>query len=163
MAYPTGQTIWRKSHNHRDCIERTLQIAERICREKGLRLTQIRRHVLELVSDNHKAVGAYELLDLMRQKNPNAKPATVYRALDFLIESGLVHKIESLNAFIACLHAESRHQSAILICDQCQNAYEIEAADIYEKLFSMSEAVRFKPRWLTLELHGLCADCQNGQ
>ncbi len=163
MRQPINQKTLQQSHDHRDCVAQTLQTAEQICLNKGLRLTPIRRHVLELISANHKAIGAYELLDLFRQQDPKAKPVTIYRALDFLIESGLVHKIESLNAFIACLQAGYQHKSAILICDQCQNAYEIDATSVYEKLFALSEAVQFKPQCLTLELHGLCANCRSSE
>ena len=147
-------------HHHRDCIDHALQTAEQICLKKGVRLTTIRKSVLELICANHKAIGAYELLDLFRAQDPKAKPVTIYRALDFLMEAGLVHKIESLNAFIGCLQAETQHKSAILICDQCKNAYEIDATSVYESLFSLSEEVQFKPQYLTLELHGLCANCR---
>ncbi len=147
-------------HNHYGCMDHALQTAEQICLKKGVRLTAIRRSILELICANHKAIGAYELLDLFRERDPKAKPVTIYRALDFLIEEGLVHKIESLNAFIACLQAETQHKSAILICDRCKNAYEINATSVYDSLYSLSEAVEFKPLYLTLELHGLCASCQ---
>ncbi len=146
-------------HNHRGCVDHALQTAEQICLKKDVRLTAIRRNVLELICANHKAIGAYELLDLFRAQDPKAKPVTIYRALDFLMEAGLVHKIESLNAFIGCLQAEAQHKSAILICDQCKNAYEIDATSVYESIFSLSEAVQFRPQYLTLELHGLCASC----
>ena len=147
-------------HNHRGCINHALQTAEQVCLKKDIRLTTIRKRVLELICANHKAIGAYELLDLFRQQDPKAKPVTIYRALDFLMEAGLVHKIESLNAFIACLQAETQHKSAILICDQCKNAYEINATSVYESLFALSETVQFEPQNLTLELHGLCANCK---
>ena len=146
-------------HNHRGCVDHALQTAEQICLKKDVRLTAIRKNVLELICANHKAIGAYELLDLFRAQDPKAKPVTIYRALDFLMEAGLVHKIESLNAFIGCLQAEAQHKSAILICDQCKNAYEIDATSVYESIFSLSEAVQFRPQYLTLELHGLCASC----
>jgi len=146
-------------HNHRGCVDHALQTAEQICLEKDVRLTAIRKNVLELICANHKAIGAYELLDLFRAQDPKAKPVTIYRALDFLMEAGLVHKIESLNAFIGCLQAEAQHKTAILICDQCKNAYEIDATSVYESIFSLSEAVQFRPQYLTLELHGLCASC----
>lgn len=148
-------------HQHKVCIKHALKTAEQICLKKNVRLTEIRKHILKLICASHKAIGAYELLDLFREQDPKAKPVTIYRALDFLMEAGLVHKIESLNAFIACLQAEHQHKSAILICDQCKNAYEIDATSVYENLFSLSEAVKFKPQYLTLELHGICASCQN--
>jgi len=146
-------------HNHQACLEQALHIADTICVKKGVRLTTIRRRILELICSSHKAIGAYELLDLFRVEDAKAKPVTIYRALDFLITAGLVHKIESLNAFIGCLQAEKQHQSVILICDQCKNAYELNAAPVYESLFAMSKEIQFKPTALTIELHGLCISC----
>ncbi|NOQ65013.1 MAG: transcriptional repressor [Methyloprofundus sp.] len=147
-------------HNHHRCIDHALQVAEQVCLKKKLRLTKIRRQVLQLICENHKAVGAYELLDLFREFDPNAKPVTIYRSLDFLMDIGLVHKIESQNAFIACLQAEKQHKSVILICGQCKNAFEIDATAVYENLFALSKQAQFEPQYLTLELHGLCVNCQ---
>ncbi len=141
-------------------MQHALQAAEQICTKKGVRLTAIRKRVLELICASHKAIGAYELLDLFKREDPKAKPVTIYRALDFLMEAGLVHKIESLNAFIGCLQAEKQHKSVILICDNCKNAYELDATAVYESLFALSESMQFKPKCLTLELHGLCASCR---
>lgn len=152
----------QQPHNHKGCMQHALQAAEHICTQKGVRLTPIRRRILELICANHKAIGAYELLDLFKEEDSKAKPVTIYRALDFLIEAGLVHKVESLNAFIGCLQAEKQHKSVILICDQCKNAYEIDATSIYDSLFALSEGIQFKPKCLTLELHGVCAGCAEG-
>ncbi|MCF7971760.1 MAG: transcriptional repressor [Methylococcaceae bacterium] len=146
-------------HNHQGCMQHALQAAEQICGAKGMRLTAIRKRILELICASHKAIGAYELLDLFKLEDPKAKPVTIYRALDFLMEAGLAHKIESLNAFIGCLQAETPHKSAILICDNCKNAYEIDATAVYESLFTLSDSMQFKPQCLTLELHGLCVSC----
>ena len=149
----------QQPHNHKGCMQHALQAAEQICTKKGVRLTAIRKRILELICTSHKAIGAYELLDLFKLEDPKAKPVTIYRALDFLMEAGLVHKIESLNAFIGCLQAEKQHKSVILICDNCKNAYEMDATAVYESLFALSESMQFKPHCLTLELHGLCASC----
>lgn len=159
MNKPLNEKLLQQPHNHQACIAQTLQSAETICVKKGIRLTSIRRRVLELVCASHKAIGAYELLDVFREKDPKAKPVTIYRALDFLMDAGLVHKIESLNAFIGCMQAEKKHQSVILICDQCKNAYELDATSVYQELFSMSEDIKFTPKSLTIELHGLCCSC----
>ncbi len=151
----------QQPHNHKSCLQQALQVAEQVCHKKGLRLTTIRRRILELVCANHKAIGAYELLDLFRAEDPKAKPVTIYRALDFLMDAGLVHKVESLNAFIGCLHAETQHKSAILICEQCNSAYEIDASSVYDNLFALSKAIQFTPQCLTLELHGVCSNCSD--
>ncbi len=150
----------QQPHNHKGCMQHALQAAEHICSQKGVRLTAIRKRILELICTSHKAIGAYELLDLFKLEDPKAKPVTIYRALDFLMATGLVHKIESLNAFIGCLQAEKQHKSVILICDNCKNAYEVDATAVYDSLFALSESMQFKPQCLTLELHGLCASCR---
>jgi len=149
----------QQPHNHQLCMTGTLQSAEKICIDQGVRLTAIRRRILELVCSSHKAIGAYELLDLFHEEDAKAKPVTIYRALDFLMDVGLVHKIESLNAFIGCMQAETNHQSVILICDNCKNAYELDAAPVYQSVFEMGEKVQFTPTSLTIELHGLCSSC----
>jgi Fur family zinc uptake transcriptional regulator len=149
----------QQPHNHQLCMTQTLLSAETICMDKGVRLTAIRRRILELICSSHKAIGAYELLDLFREEDSKAKPVTIYRALDFLMDVGLVHKIESLNAFIGCLQAETKHQSIILICDNCKNAFELDATSVYQTIFAMSKKIQFSPTSLTIELHGLCFSC----
>jgi len=154
-----NEKVLQQPHNHQVCMAQALQSAETICMEKGMRLTSIRRRILELICASHKAVGAYELLDLFHKEDPKAKPVTIYRALDFLMDAGLVHKIESLNAFIGCLQAETEHQTVILICDHCKNAYELDATSVYQSLFAISKKIQFAPTSLTIELHGLCCSC----
>ncbi len=149
----------QEPHNHQQCIDDTLSAAEDICIKKKVRLTVIRRRVLELICSSHKAIGAYELLDLFREEDQKAKPITIYRALDFLMEVGLVHKVESLNAFIGCLQADTNHQTIILICNNCKNAFELGATSVYKTIFAMSKKVQFAPASLTIELKGLCISC----
>lgn len=141
-------------------MQHALQAAEKVCKDKGVRLTSIRKRILELICTSHKAMGAYNLLDLYKQEDLKAKPVTIYRALNFLMDVGLVHKIESLNAFIGCLQSEKQHQTAIFICDNCKNAYEIDASSVYENLFTLSQSLQFKPQKLTIELRGLCVNCR---
>jgi len=159
MTKLINEKMLQQPHNHQVCMAQSLRSAETVCVEKGMRLTAIRRRILELICASHKAMGAYELLDLFREENSKAKPVTIYRALAFLMDAGLVHKIESLNTFIGCLQAETKHQAVILICDQCKNAYELDAASVYQSLFAMSKKIQFTPVSLTIELHGLCCSC----
>ncbi len=147
-------------HDHSDCLHHAMQAAETVCTAQNIRLTPARKRILELICSNHQAIGAYQLLDQLKQEDHKAKPATIYRALDFLMAAGLVHKVESLNAYIGCLTAEKDHHSAILICDQCHNAYEINAESIYQNLFAMSQTHDFQPKQLILELHGVCTNCK---
>lgn len=159
MSKPINEQELQQPHNHKTCMAQALQSADKICAKKGIRLTPIRRRILELICTSHRAMGAYELLDLFREEDAKAKPVTIYRALDFLIGAGLIHKVESINAFIGCLHAEEQHQSVILICDQCKNAFELEASPVYDSLFKLSKSIQFKPTSLTMELHGICNAC----
>jgi len=161
MLASTDKKTLHASHNHTDCMQHALQSAEQLCKQKGLRFTTSRKRILELICASHKAIGAYELLDLFKQEDPKAKPVTIYRALDFLMEVGLVHKIESLNAFIGCLQSEKQHQCAILICNQCKNAYEIDAIPAYQNLFELSQSVQFTVQKITIELRGLCVNCNH--
>ena len=96
--------------------------AERLCSERGLRFTPLRRRVLELVWSSHKPVGAYALLDALRNEALGSAPPTVYRALDFLIEQGFIHRIERMNAFVGCSHPGEAHRGFFLICGACGNA-----------------------------------------
>ncbi len=105
-----------QKHNHNHCIETALQEARRLCEDRGLRFTELRERILRMVWQGHKAVKAYDLLDQLSNEGGSAKPPTVYRALDFLMEHGFVHKIESMNAYVGCPHPDGKHVSQFLIC-----------------------------------------------
>ena len=136
-----------------------VQAVEAACAERGLRLTPLRAQVLGLVAAAGKPVKAYELLDLMKSEGGSTAPPTVYRALDFLLEQGFIHRLASINAFVACHHPQVRHSVPFLICDNCQNAVELEDTRISELLESQARALGFVTRAQTLEVHGLCAEC----
>ena len=106
----------KRGHDHEHCIEDAVSAAEKLCAAKGLRFTPLRRRVLELVWSGHKPVGAYALLDQLRDEDLGSAPPTIYRALDFLIEHGLIHRIERMNAFIGCSHPGEAHRGFFLIC-----------------------------------------------
>src|SRR3954462_5720387 len=120
------QTQSTAPHDHTRCIADALGMAETVCGKRGPRLTPLRRRVLELVWNSHRPVRAYAILDDLREGDKAAAPPTVYRAHDFLIEQGLIHRIESLNAFVGCDHPEDRHVSQFLICTNCSAAVEID-------------------------------------
>jgi Fur family zinc uptake transcriptional regulator len=148
------------SHDHTCCINHALESAQTICQAKNIRLTPIRQRIFELIWSNHKTVGAYELLATLQQEDPKAKPVTIYRALDFLLEAGLIHKVASLNAFIGCSNPQTAHNSVLLICDDCHDAKEVAAQEVYEAICEIGKNNAFHPQKLTLELHGVCDDCQ---
>ncbi len=150
-------------HNHKSCIKQALNSAETICKQKKLRLTPIRKRIFELIWSNHKAVGAYDLLESLHLEDPKAKPVTIYRALDFLLAAGLIHKIKSLNAFIGCLRPEISHNAMLLICNVCQQTDEVEAQNIYQNICQIAENNAFLPQNISLELHGVCNSCHQIQ
>lgn len=149
-----------QDHDHATCVATALDTAETICRARGVRLTELRRRVLELVWSNHKPVGAYALLARL-QENGSAAPPTVYRALDFLLEQGLIHRVSSLNAFVGCARPGEDHSGQFLICEQCQNLVELDDADISAAIARGSSASGFAPRLQTVEILGLCPQCRD--
>lgn len=137
---------------------------EAACRDRGLRLTPIRAHVLGLVAAAGRPLKAYDLLDQVRDGDgPGAAaPPTVYRALDFLLDNGFIHRLASINAFVACHHPSSRqHSVPFLICDTCQGATELEDEHIVQSLDARARALGFRPQAQTLEVHGVCAACSS--
>ena len=135
---------------------------ERACSERGLRLTEIRARVLGLVADAGMPIKAYDLLDKVREGEGAgaAAPPTVYRALDFLLANGFIHKLESVNAFVACHHPNAaQHSAPFLICDGCHKAVELEDEHVVATLDAQARALGFSPQTQTLEVHGLCAEC----
>ena len=146
-------------HNHAQCISDALEMAEAVCAKRGTRLTPIRRRVLELVWNGHKPVGAYAILDSLREGSKGAAPPTVYRALDFLMEEGLIHRIESLNAFVACDTRDHAHTAAFLLCDCCGSSEEIAIPAVPE-IEATAARIGFQVKHVTLAAHGLCRGCQ---
>lgn len=135
---------------------------EHASRERGLRLTPIRAHVLKLIAEAGQPIKAYDLLDQVRMGDgPGAAaPPTVYRALDFLMANGFVHKLESVNAFVACHHPNAaQHSVPFLICNRCHSAVELEDGGVVAALDARARELGFVPQAQTLEVHGLCAKC----
>ena len=133
-----------------------------MCTRQGLRLTALRRRVLELVWQSHKPLGAYDILAVLsEQDGRRAAPPTVYRALDFLLENGLVHRIASLNAFIGCSHPEHVHQVQFLICRACHVAIELEQSSISDAIINSAKDVGFTVETQTVEVVGLCGSCRS--
>lgn len=148
------------AHNHEICVLDAVAAAESRCARLGVRLTDLRRRVLELVWSSHKPITAYELLDMLRQDHRSAAPPTVYRALDFLLEHGLIHRIEVLNAFIGCPDPEHAHRGMFLICNQCRRVDEVpESAPFRRAIRQEAERLHFAVRATMVEVIGLCADC----
>ncbi|MBT3395616.1 MAG: transcriptional repressor [Alphaproteobacteria bacterium] len=148
-------------HDHGKCVAEALASAERVCEAQGARLTPQRRQVLELIWRSHVPVGAYEILDAMRDGGRRADPPTVYRALEFLAGLGLIHRISTRNAFIGCSHPMSEHRAQVLLCDGCGQATEIEIGTIAQGLTDGAADLGFAIADQTVEASGLCRSCQS--
>ena len=149
-------------HEHTHAPTSFVHAVAAACDARGLKLTTMRRRVLELIAVADKPVKAYDLLDQMKATHDAAAPPTVYRALDFLLEHGFIHKLASINAYVGCHHPGSAaHAVPFLICDNCQSATELEDARIVQSLDASARAAGFMPQAQTLEVHGLCASCAN--
>ena len=148
------------AHDHGRCIKTALAKAEQACVTSGKRLTPLRRRVLELVWGSHEPVKAYELLALLGQEREQAAPPTVYRALDFLQDAGLVHRIASLNAFVGCGEPREGHVSQFLICTACGTVAELADPALSRRIADCAERLGFRVARETMEIEGTCRNCQ---
>jgi Fur family zinc uptake transcriptional regulator len=157
MAYRAGRGA---DHDHAACIDAALDRAAELCARRGARLTRLRRRVLELVWQSHAAVKAYDLLAKLDRKAGAAKPPTVYRALDFLMAHGLVHRLESLNAYVGCPQPEAPHEGQFLICHACGQVSEFEASAIQNAIAMQAADLGFAVEQRTVEVRGVCRGCR---
>ncbi len=155
-----AQLAFRSEHDHTGCIDEALNTARDLCRERNQRFTPIRELVLKTIWQSHKPLGAYELLPALSEAGFNSAPPTVYRALDFLQEQGLVHRIALLNAFIGCPHPHDNHEGSFLICNQCNNTVEIDSVRFSEQVQVQAQQYGFIPQQQSIEIMGICPECQ---
>lgn len=148
-------------HDHRDCVHAALDGAEARVRERGLRMTPVRRRTLEILLERHGAMGAYEVLERLAAEGFGHQPPVAYRALDFLVENGLVHRIRRLNAFAACTHPGGDHRAAFLICRGCNALAEIADTALLAALEHGAKAAGFTVERSSIEALGLCAGCRD--
>ena len=160
MGKPMPSPFPSERHDHHACVAEALAQARAVCTEQGGRLTPQRQQILELVWQEHKPVGAYELLDRLRESGIKAAPPTVYRALDFLLAHGLIHRIESLNAFTGCSAPGTPHQGQFLVCSQCHRVAELDDSAIDRQLDASARKLGFEIEHRTVEVSGLCASCR---
>ena len=147
------------AHDHGACVERALAQAAQLCARNGARLTDLRRRVLELIWTSHAPVGAYDLLERLSADQGRTAPPTVYRALDFLLAQGLIHRVESLNAFVGCADPGDDHAGQFLICTDCGNAAELHDPRIDKAITVSTADLGFRATRRTVEVLGLCPSC----
>ena len=146
--------------SHRRCIKQALSDAEQICLQRKSRLTPLRKRVLELVWSSHKPLGAYALLEQLSKEGHKPAPPTVYRALEFLQEQGLVHKVNALNAYMGCAHPQpGDHNRQLLICRLCGNVAELQISEIEHAIDSVAKSAAFTVEKQALEILGVCLQC----
>jgi Fur family zinc uptake transcriptional regulator len=150
-----------RDHDHGRCSSDALRHAEQLCEQRSQKLTPTRRQVLEVLLSSHKPLGAYEIIDRAAKDGTRHAPVTVYRALDFLIENGLAHRIESKNAFIGCSHRHSSDDLVVfLICERCGQVGEAPSQAVAESLKDATRAAGFAPKAPVIEITGICANCR---
>ena len=149
-----------QDHDHSGCCESILDTADRLAQEKSLRLTPVRRRVLEILTEAHQAMGAYDVLDRLREDGFGSQPPVAYRALDFLVEHGLVHRIRRLNAFVACTDAgHDEHAPVFLICNECETVAELSGTATAKALRQNAAAIGFQVSRMNIEATGICPAC----
>jgi Fur family zinc uptake transcriptional regulator len=146
-------------HDHSTCMSDALTAADARCAADGLRFTPVRRKVLEILLQDHRALGAYTILDKLREDGFGSQPPIAYRALDFLVANGLAHKIERLNAFIACAHTNHSHTPAFMICRLCDAVAEAQSSTARGALRDAARATGFRIERTVVEAEGICPSC----
>ena len=148
-------------HDHDRCASDAIAHAEELCKQRHERLTPIRHAVLEALLASHHPLGAYDLIDRLADDSGRPAPITVYRALDFLREQGFVHRIESRNAFIACVHNHASGDPVVfLICEKCGEVGEAAGAAVADTIRNASRAAGFTPKTPVIEISGICSHCK---
>ena len=159
----TGPAEAMRPHDHGDCIRRVLDEAERRAAEDKVNFTPVRRHALEILLESHAAMPAYGLLKRLDADGFGSQPPVVYRALDFLVGQGFVHKVERLNAFVACMYPNETHTPAFLICRNCRSVAETCVSPSPAALLREARETGFVIERSVVEAEGLCRDCALGE
>lgn len=150
-----------KKHDHELCMSTAILSAENICAQKHLQFTQVRRRVLEILLCEHRALGAYDILSRLSLEGLGSQPPVAYRALDFLVLNGFVHKVEKLNAFIACSYSGKKHLPAFMICRICNSIAESRTKTSADSLGNAAREAGFQIENTVVEAEGVCPTCQN--
>lgn len=150
---------FERNHNHDQCVRSALDAAIAHCRREGVRLTPLRRRVLQVIWRSHIPLGAYEICGALGEQGDRVLPPTVYRVLEFLEKNGLVHRIATRNAFIGCNQPDTHHHGRYLICSACGTVAELPADGHVDGLIGEAGRLKFTARSVRVEAVGLCASC----
>lgn len=156
-----ADTLGFREHDHDICVQEGMAAAVDRCANAGLRFTPVRQKTLEILLQEHRALGAYEVLDRLREAGFGSQPPVAYRALEFLLENGFAHKIERLNAFVACARPGVEHSPAFMICRECDSVAETQSMPARGALGDAAKAHGFVIEKTILEAEGLCPDCSH--
>jgi Fur family transcriptional regulator, zinc uptake regulator len=147
------------SHDHDRCIRSAVATAEQVCATKNIRLTPLRRRVLEIIWRQHDPIGAYDILAEIAKDRDKAAPPTVYRALEFLRGAGLVHRVDSLNAFLGCDRPQAPHAGQFLVCGACRKVTEIDDPELTRSLTQHADSLGYRLEGSAVEIKAQCAQC----
>ena len=153
------ETFPSPGHDHARCVDGVVAHAERLCAARGVRFTDQRRRVLAIVAGSHRAIGAYDIIERLAGTGARPAPVTVYRALEFLIENGFVHRIASRNAFVTCMRQHDDHAAVFLICDRCGTIGEVEAGRVLGVVDRKARDTGFTVDRAVIEVSGQCRNC----
>ena len=153
-------TLGFAQHDHSHCVSTAVKEAQDYCKAKGLQLTPVRKRTLEILLEEHRALGAYDVLARLSEEGFGTQPPVAYRALSFLTDNGFAHKVEKLNAFIACVHPGENHTPVFLICTECDTVAESETTSTKEILSNIAQTTGFDISRAVLEAEGTCPACQ---
>lgn len=160
MTNPENPSLAFSRHDHTACSGDVMARAEALAAAQGLRLTPVRRRTLEILLESHQALGAYDVLERLADEGFGKQPPVAYRALEFLVENGLAHRIRRLNAFAACMHPGEVHRPAFFICNGCNRVAEAPGTGVADEMARAAQEVGFEIARLSIEAAGLCPNCR---
>ncbi len=149
----------KKNHNHKECSKKVMKNAQELCKEGSINLTPIRKKVLEIIASNHKPARAYDILAKLKNEGFSDKPPTVYRALDFLIANKIIHKLNTINAYVACFNNDAENISCFLICEKCHFIQEFQDKKLIKAISDIGKNKKINIKNVNLEMMFKCDEC----
>ena len=154
-----AKSLTFQTHDHARCVSDNLSMVETACSDRGVRLTPIRRRVLEILLEEHRAIGAYDVLGRLAEDGLGSQPPVVYRALEFLVGQGFAHRVPGISAFIACGFPTEAHSPVFLICRSCKRVAEADPGTATDAIQETAAIHGFAVERASIEAEGLCDGC----